>query len=446
MTRTAFSLTAIGLMLCFFGNPFAFAQDQNPWTQFRGQTGTGKAPSDLAPPTQWDDASTVWETEIPGVGWSSPVYEENHIWITTAVTEPMSREEQERRLAGDEMAQIKQIAAKLTIHAICIEIDSGKLIHNIVLDETDQVNPINPMNSYASPTPAIADGKVVCHFGSYGTWCLDSKSGEKLWHRKYVVKHSVGPGSSPVIADGKVILVCDGMDLQFIAAVDLETGKEAWKTNRPPIRADNGEFRKAYCTPLVIDVNGSKQAVIPGAQWVVAYELDSGKEIWRADHGSGFSVTPMPVYESGLVIFSTGYMERKFVAVDPTGKGDVTNSHIAWTANNAPTMPSFIAQDSQIYAVTDKGIMMVLDAKTGKQIKRDRLGGNFSSSPILAAGNIYIGSREGKMTIVKCDPSLDVIATHKFSGSIMAMPLPYRNDLIVRTENKLIRIKGSSNP
>ncbi|MEM7785992.1 MAG: hypothetical protein AAF623_21775, partial [Planctomycetota bacterium] len=114
MTRTAFSLTAIGLMLCFFGNPFAFAQDQNPWTQFRGQTGTGKAPSDLAPPTQWDDASTVWETEIPGVGWSSPVYEENHIWITTAVTEPMSREEQERRLAGDEMAQIKQIAAKLT--------------------------------------------------------------------------------------------------------------------------------------------------------------------------------------------------------------------------------------------------------------------------------------------------------------------------------------------
>ncbi|MEM7782877.1 MAG: PQQ-binding-like beta-propeller repeat protein, partial [Planctomycetota bacterium] len=340
----------------------------------------------------------------------------------------------------------KQIAAKLTIHAICIEIDSGKLIHNIVLDETDQVNPINPMNSYASPTPAIADGKVICHFGSYGTWCLDSKSGEKLWHRKYVVKHSVGPGSSPVIADGKVILVCDGMDLQFIAAVDLETGKEAWKTDRPPIRADNGEFRKAYCTPLVIEVNDSKQAVIPGAQWIVSYDLESGSEIWRADHGSGFSVTPMPVYESGLVIFSTGYMERKFVAVDPTGKGDVTNSHIAWTANNAPTMPSFIAQDSQIYAVTDKGIMMVLDAKTGKQIKRDRLGGNFSSSPILAAGNIYIGSREGKMTIVKCDPSLDVIATHKFSGSIMAMPLPYRNDLIVRTENKLIRIKGSSNP
>jgi outer membrane protein assembly factor BamB len=440
------------LSLCFataflfaLSSVSASAQDSSgEWTQFRGTNGTGVATAAAKPPTKWTNDQLAWSVDIPGTGWSSPVYDGKHLWITSAVTEEMSKEDMAKKLAGDRLAKIKKIAAKVELHAICVDIESGKLVHDIKLGETDDAKPINPMNSYASPTPAIRDGKVICHFGSYGTWCLDSKTGKQIWNKKYVVKHSVGPGSSPIIVKDKVILVCDGTDLQFIVGLDLATGEEAWKTDRPPIGAADGEFRKAYSTPLVITVGEQEQAVIPGAQWIASYEPETGKEIWRVDHGKGFSVTPMAIYESGLVIFSTGYMQPEFVAVDPSGTGDVTTTHVKWRRNNAPTMPSLIGDSGRVYSIHDKGIMRVLDAKTGEELNRDRVGGNFSSSPLLAGGNLYLSSREGKMTIINCSADLKEVGSQDFESSLMATPVLVNNDLVVRTEKKLVRIKGSS--
>ncbi len=424
----------------------ANAQDKpaSQWTQFRGNAGDGTALKSAKPPTQWNVEKLAWETAIPGTGWSSPVYESNRAWMTTAISTPMSREEIEKKLAGDRMAQIKTMASTLDLHAICVNLDSGTIIHNIKLSSFDDPKAINPLNSYASPTPAIKDGKVICHFGNYGTWCLDEKSGKEIWKKEFIVKHSVGPGSSPVIVDKTAIIVCDGTDKQFIVGVNLDTGDQLWKTNRPPIRANDGEFRKAYCTPLIIEVEGQRQAIIPGAQWIASYDPATGNEIWRVDHGKGFSVTPMPVYESGLVIFSTGYTRPEFVAVDPRGTGDITTTNVVWRKNNAPTMPSFIANSGRIFAISDRGIMSCLDAKTGEELNRGRVGGNFSASPLLAGGNLYLGSREGKMTIMKCSSDLETIGVQTFDSPIMASPVLVGNDLVVRTQKKLVRIEGST--
>ncbi|MFK7769693.1 MAG: PQQ-binding-like beta-propeller repeat protein [Mariniblastus sp.] len=414
------------------------------WAQFRGTDGSGIADDAAAPPTQWDlGTQTAWSTKIPGIGWSSPVYDGDKIWLTTAVTKEATEAEIAAKLKGDRMAAIKTLAKSADLHAICISIESGEILHNILLGEINEPDPINPMNSYASPTPAISNGKVVCHFGSYGTWCLDASSGEKIWDKKFVIDHSVGPGSSPMIFDGKVVLVCDGMDLQYIATLDLNTGKEVWKTDRPPIRATNGEFRKAYCTPVEIVVDGKKQLIIPGAQWVVSYDPANGQEIWRAEHGDGFSLTPMPVYESGLVIFSTGYGRRtELVAIDPTGSGDVTKSKVVWRKPGAPTMPSMIAKDGQIYAINDKGILSVLDAKTGSEIRRARVKGNYSASPLLAGGNLYFSSREGLVSVIACSAELEKVATNELGSAILASPILIGNDLLIRTEKELVRIKG----
>lgn len=416
------------------------------WTQFRGADGTGVAQADANPATEWDAAKqTAWETEIPGTGWSSPVYEGDRVWLTTAITQAATKEEIAEKLKGDRLAKSKTLAGAVAFHAICVDVNSGKIIHNLELARIDSPEPINPMNSYASPTPAIQGGKVICHFGNYGTWCIDEESGNVIWNKKFEVKHSVGPGSSPVIVGNKVIVVCDGTDVQFIAAVDVNTGDDIWKTDRPPIKATDGEYRKAYCTPLLIEVGDRKQAVIPGAQWVAGYDPDSGKELWRADHGSGFSVTPMAVYESGLVIFSTGFMDASFVAVDPRGSGDITSGGIAWRSapKKAPRMPSLIASSGQIFSIADNGILRCIDAKTGQIINEKRVGGNFSSSPLLAGGNLYLSSREGVMTVVKCSSDLETIATNQFETSLMASPVLVGDDLLIRTERKLIRIKSS---
>ena len=437
-----FSSSLIVAMICFgFQTTSAQETTRSHWSQFRG-LGNGEANASAKPPIKWDAEQTVWEVDIPGTGWSSPVYQGKRAWMTSAFNVPMSKEEIAKKLAGDQMADFKTVDASIDLHAICVDLESGELVHNIKLATIDKPEPINPLNSYASPTPAIADGKVVCHFGSYGTWCLAEDSGQQIWNKQFVVKHSVGAGSSPIIFKNKIIIVCDGTDQQYVVAVDLIDGKQIWKTDRPPIETQSGEFRKAYSTPLLIDIEGKKQAVIPGARWITSYDAETGKEIWRVNHGPGFSVTPMAAIEDGMVIFSTGYMKPEFLSIDPRGTGDVTDSHVTWRAKNAPAMPSFITDGGRIYSISDKGIMYCFDAKTGEELNRGRIGGNFSASPLLAGGNLYLSSREGKMTIVKCSAELEKIGTQDLGGSIMASPVVFGNDLIVRTDKKLLRIKG----
>lgn len=409
------------------------------WAQFRGPTGEGLVDTEL-PTNLANPASIVWSTETEGTGWSSPVEANGKIWFTTSVVQKATQEQIAAKLAKDAMSGIKTVAAAVTLHAICLDAETGKQLHNVTLTEIKDPEPINPLNSYASPTPAIAGDRVVVHFGNYGTWCLDANSGKQLWNTKFVVDHSVGPGSSPIVTDDKVILVCDGIDEQYVAAVYLKDGKLAWKTDRPPLRATNAEFKKAYSTPLLLTIAGVKMAIIPGAQWTVAYDPSTGKEIWRVDCGDGFSTTPMPIFENGLVVISTGYMRPEFVAIRPDGKGDVSKSHIAWrAARGAPTMPSAIAKDGIMYSISDSGILTSYDMKSGEEINRSRIGGNFSSSPILAGGLIYLTSREGIVSIVSADSSLKTIATHDLGEQLMASPAVVGKDLILRSDKRVVR-------
>ena len=410
---------------------------QSAFSAFRGTDGASS--SEAKTPSSWTEENFVWKTDLPGRGWSSPVYADGKIWLTAAEEVAASKEEIDKKLKSVQFANIKTAVKSIEMYALCVDLESGSVQKKIKLGTYDNPQPINPMNSFASPTCAIADGKVVCHFGAHGTWCLDSKSGEEIWNREFVIDHSVGPGSSPVVSNDKVILVCDGTDAQYIAAVDLKTGKDAWKTDRPPIEKENGEFRKSYSTPLIRDVDGVRQAIVPGSEWICSYDVDSGEELWRANYGFGFSLTPMAVWSDGMFVFSTGYMEPEFVAVKP-GKGDVTDQ-IAWRARNAPAMSSFVIDAGKIYAVGDSaGLLMCLDAKTGQLIKKVRLLPNVSASILKSGGHLYIGNRDGKMKVVECSPELKEVGSFNFGSPIYATSTVVGDDLLVRTKDSIIRI------
>ena len=439
-----FSIFAtVGLVVFAAISAVARADDSDAlkWTQFLGPAGDA-ASSDAHPPIKWDNSNFVWETEIPGTGWSSPVFADGVIWITTAVTEPATPEQIAERTKDVQFAEIKTTVGSLNLFAICVDLETGKILHNIELASVDHPGIIHPLNSYATPTPAISDGKVICHFGNYGTWCLDASSGKEIWKTKFDVDHSVGAGSSPVIYKDKVILACDGIDDQFIAAVSLDTGKQLWKTERPEFRQTNGEYQKGYSTPLIAQISGKTQMIIPGAQWINSYDPETGKELWRIDHGDGFSMIPMASIEGETVVFASGYMQSQFVAIDPSGTGDVTKSHIKWRAGQAPTMPSMVSTDGKIFAVNDSGIMICLDAETGKLLHRRRVSGNYSASMLLAGGNLYVCSREGNVSIIKCDETLEEVGKQKFDGRLLATPAPVGDDLLIRTDKKLYRITG----
>lgn len=407
------------------------------WTQFRGNDGTS---SSLAKtPINWTEQDFKWKTELPGRGWSSPVYHDGKIWVTSAIEETASEEEIAKKLEDVQFAKIKTAARAVQLFAICVDLKSGKLVKNIPLGTVSDPEPINPMNSYASPTCAILGGKVVCHFGAYGTWCLDTKSGDVLWHREFIIKHSVGPGSSPVIFDDKAIFVCDGMDQQYLVAVSLDDGETVWKTDRPPMKTENGEYRKSYSTPIFIDVAGKTEAVVPGSQWIVAYDPSDGTEIWRADYGFGFSVTPMAVYSDGIVAFSTAYKHKEFVGVRP-GSGDISDSGIVWRGRNAPSMSSFICDDGKLFAISDSGVALCLDMKTGKALGKKRMLANVSASLLKSNGHFYVANRNGQMKVVKCDPEMEVVGEHDFGSPVFATPAVVENDLIIRTKDFLVRV------
>ena len=225
---------------------------QQEWTQFLGKAGSAESKAS-SPPTEWDANNYRWETKLPGTGWSSPVYAGEHIWLTSAVSKPATEEQIANKREGVQFADMKTVAGSIVLRAICVHLETGSIVHDVELANVENPELINPLNSYASPTPAIQKDKVVCHFGAYGTWCIDTNSGAVLWKSKYVVDHSVGPGSSPIIHGEKVYLVCNGIDKQFVAAVAMSDGQEVWKTPRPEMRSDNGEFQKAYSTPLFVD-------------------------------------------------------------------------------------------------------------------------------------------------------------------------------------------------
>ena len=416
------------------------AQPACEWSQFRGSGGMGIAASPMVTTNLDVEQNLVWKSNVAGVGWSSPVSDGEKLWMTAAIITDATKEQRAKRLANVQMAQMKDVAGMAELQAVCLDAISGKLLFQQTLAVVDSPNPIHPMNSYASPTPAVSEDRVIFHFGGYGTWCLDKDTGKTQWTQQLVVDDSVGPGSSPVIVGDKVLIVCDGIDQQFVAALGMADGGIVWRTTRPPMRASNGEFQKAYSTPLVINVNGQTQAVVPGAQWCVAYDPQDGRELWQADHGSGFSVTPMAIYADGLVVFSTGYTSPELVAVDPSGTGDVTNTHIRWRIRrNAPTKPSLTSDAGRLYAISDDGILSAINLSDGEMLWRERIGGSFSASPMISGKNIFIASHEGELTIFRSSEAYEEVAKIEFDSQIMASPISLGNDLIIRTKDAIYR-------
>ncbi len=394
------------------------------WKEFRGSNAQGHAEGTNLP-THWTDTENVlWKTPIAGLGWSSPVVLEDRVFLTSAVSEKGA------------------LAPTQSLRALCINLKDGTTTWDIEVFSQESVSPavdkIHGKNSQASPTP-ITDGKhVFVHFGTRGTACLtlDGKIVWKTQELKYQPVH--GNGGSPVLFKGLLIISCDGGDRAFIAALERDSGKIRWQHYRS-VKPAAKKF--AFGTPLLIDVGGQMQLISQGAGAVYGYRPEDGQEIWQARYGDGYSVIPRPVFAHGLLYVGTGYDQAKLIAVDPTGKGDVTETHIKWTmTRGAPHTPSPLVVGDELYVVSDKGIATCLNAKTGEQIWQERLGGNYSSSPLFADGKIYLQSEEGESIIIKPGTTYSEIARNKLEPRTFASHAVVGSSLLVRTEKNLYRI------
>jgi outer membrane protein assembly factor BamB len=240
-----------------------------------------------------------------------------------------------------------------------------------------------------------------------------------------------------------LVLIQDGMERQYVTALDKTTGSTIWETDRPEMEAPTGDQKKSFCTPIAIrDRLGRDQLICMGSQWMVSYEPTTGNEIWKVYHGKGFSVVPRPVYADGVVYFCTGFGKPQLWAVRVDGSGDVTETHVEWTAlKSIPAKSSPLLYQGRLYMVADNGVASCFDAADGSQLWTERIGGDYSASPILVGGRIYFGSHDGVITVIKPGDEANVVAVNQLDGKIMASPAVVDNALLWRTDKAIYRIE-----
>jgi outer membrane protein assembly factor BamB len=396
------------------------------WPEFRGPSGDGHS-SATGIPVRWSEAENIrWKTAIHDKGWSSPVIWENQIWMTTATADG-------KRL-----------------YAICVDRESGRIVHDIHLFDVEKPGFCPTLNSFASPTPVVETGRVYVSFGSYGTACLDTATGKTIWSRRDLAcDHYRAPGSSPILYEGMLFLHFDGFDEQYVVALNKETGQTAWKQDRNiNYGTTNGDLKKAFGTPTVVKTNGQAQLISPSAVATIAYEPATGKEIWKVYHG-GMNVAARPLFNRELLFLCTGdSAPYRLLAVRPDGHDDVTKSHIAWTqTRGVPSRCSLLLLGDLLYMVNEVGVALCLEARTGKPVWQNRIGGEFSSSPVYADGRIYFLSQDGVGHVIEPGRECKILAQNRLDDGCMASPAVAGKALFVRTKTHLYRIEqGAHTP
>ncbi|MCA9043191.1 MAG: PQQ-binding-like beta-propeller repeat protein [Planctomycetaceae bacterium] len=419
------SAFCVALLSCtLFGQ---LSNGEEYWWQFRGPGGDGHVASDDLV-LEWNDSDNVaWKTAIHDRGWSSPVIAGDHIWLTTATRD------------GHQL------------FAVCVDKNTGKIVHDLHVFDVENPQQITAENTYATPTPVVHEGRVIVHFGTYGTACLDAKTGKEIWTRRDLNcdhETNAGPASSPTIIDGKLVVHVDGRDVQYVIALDPATGKTIWKTERSKDFTDIPvNQRKAFCMPIAFDSGEQMQIASPGGRAVYSYDLD-GNELWRVEH-RGFSVAPRPVFGHGMVFTLIDRDNPELWAIRVDGKGDVTNSHVVWKEyRSMPQRCSPVLIDDLLYLVNREGIATCLDAKTGELVWRNRLPGRYSASPIYTNDRIYYFNEDAEAQVIRPGREFKVIQANALSPQpVLASPAVDGNSLIVRTETALYRIEqGKSRP
>jgi outer membrane protein assembly factor BamB len=444
------------------------------WPKFRGPD-ANPVGMKAKLPEKWSKSENVeWTTEIPGRGWSSPIVSGRRVFLTTVTTEGTSKPPQigteysneyvaelmkqglsEKEVMDRVTARDIELPKEVKLHYFlyCLDIQNGKVLWKHEFHSGQPPGGRHRKNSFASETP-VTDGRYVyVYVANLGLYAYDMK-GAQVWRTSleaYPIYLDFGTGGSPALMDGKIVIVNDNEKQQFIAAFDTATGKQLWRTNRD-LAADRGgpPQRSAWVTPFVWKNALRTEVVTVGPGVAVSYD-SNGKELWRL---SGMSATPIPTpfaYEGMLYI--NGGRGKPLFAVKPGANGDLTagpdgrpNEFVSWSHPRGGTyLPTQVAYDGALYAVSETGILSRFEAKTGTLTYRSRIdgGGAFTSSPWAYNGKVFCLSEEGKTFVIAAGDKFALLRVNSLDEMAQASPAIVGDRLLLRTEGRLYSIRNN---
>lgn len=378
------------------------------WPGWRGPTGDGVVKDETAPLSWSLETDVLWKVKVPGKGHASPVIWDGALFLVSA------DEERGERL-------LMRMDGK-----------TGKVVWKKVVLKSP-IEKVHRKNSRASSTP-VTDGKTI--FVSF----LDEEKmyvaaydfdGKKLWETRpgvFASKH--GYCSSPVLWKDKVIINGDHDGNAYIVALEKKTGKEVWKTERP-------NKTRSYCTPIIRTIAGRNQLILSGSKSVASYDPDTGKQHWVIDGPTEQFVASL-VYDGKYLYMTCGFPTKHMMAIDPTGSGNVTETHVIWhTRRDASYVPSPVVVNGYYLAVSDSGTATCRKAQEGKLLWKQKLGREHSASLVVLRDHVVFGSEKGVITVVKPGPVFKQVARMELGEPLWASPVIADGKWYLRGEEHL---------
>ncbi|MDO8793566.1 MAG: PQQ-binding-like beta-propeller repeat protein [Vicinamibacterales bacterium] len=409
------------------------------WPQWRGPSANGLSRT-ANPPTEWSETKNVrWKAEIPGRGHSTPVVWGDHLFLTTAI--PMG-------VDGEAQHAPRGTLASRGVHrfvVMAIDRKTGKTAWQQVANEVEPHEAAHVDNgSWASGSPIVDGQRLFAYFESFGLYAY-TLDGTLLWKRdlgRKRMRNQFGEGSTPVLHGNTLVIVWDHLNGEsFVVALDARDGKELWRQPRKEI--------DTWATPLVREVNGRAQVIVPAMNRIRGYDLETGSVVWEGD-GLTMNPIPSPVYDDEMVYLMSGFQGNDLRAIRlDKAKGVIDGTEaVAWSFDrDAPYVPSPILVDGVLYFLkTNSGVLSAFEAKTGKPIfQNQRLDGvpNVFASPAAAGGRIYIPGKDGGTTVLKAGRSFQTLATNTLDDGFDASPVLVDRDLYLRGHKYLYAISDA---
>jgi outer membrane protein assembly factor BamB len=410
MPKPLFALAFLAVSLAPAAEPTLPDVAPADWPWWRGPTLDGKS-RDQSAPTRWSATeNVVWKTPIPGRGHSSPVLWGDRLFLTTA----------------DETAQTQRVLA--------FDRRTGKPVWDTVA-HTGGFDMKHEKNSHASGTPACDGERVYAVFVNARALHVTATDldGKVVWQRNagpYESQH--GNGSSPVFYRKTLIVLADSMKGSFLAALDRATGEVVWKIDRP-VTGRNGN----YASPVVATVAGRPQLLVQGTRVTTSYDPDTGKTLWTCT-GPAEVTGCTPAWDDRHVFVTGGFPEKEVMAIRADGSGDVTRTHVAWRSKKGVSyVPSPLYHAGRLYIVSDNGVATCFDAKTGREVWSERLGGAFTSSPVLVGELVYVTNEAGRTYVLKTGPKFEQVAANDLGEGVLSTPAVAGGRIYLRTAGSL---------
>jgi outer membrane protein assembly factor BamB len=415
------------------------------WPHWRGPSATGIASASALPSTWSATSGVAWQAALEGSGVSSPIVSGNRVFVTSqagdgrrrAGNHPTLTQGGDPAAAGELKLQRRTTRTDVAFIVEAFDRASGKRLWIHETKPEGELPPVHDKHNLSSASPVTDGERVYAWFGTGQLVALDA-NGKPVWSKNLAKEYGAfdiqwGHASSPVLFQDSIILLCYHAPASYILALDKRTGAVKWKVDKAP-------GQESYSSPIVVQGPGGNELIVNSNSGVESFDPATGKSLWTYPEVNRFPI-PVAMVDNGVLYLSRGYRSSPFMAIRLGGRGDITNTHVAWRVpTGGPYVSSLVHYQGVIYMSTDNGILSAVDAATGQRLWQERVGGTFSASPIAGDGKIYFVSEGGETIVIKAGRTFEIVSRNKLEGHFVASPAAAAGRVFLRADDRLFAV------